>query len=62
MLSWANSFVQAHPALVKGVMAFTGVMGGAAVAVTGLGEPGIIAHLLQLVDVGVRHIGGGQDG
>ena len=32
VLSWANSFVQAHPALVKGVMAFTGVMGGAAVA------------------------------
>lgn len=36
VLSWANSFVQAHPALVKGVMAFTGVMGGAAVAVTGV--------------------------
>lgn len=32
VLSWANSFVQAHPALVKGVMAFTGVMGAAAVA------------------------------
>ena len=36
VLSWANSFVQAHPALVKGVMTFTGVMGGAAVAVTGV--------------------------
>ena len=36
VLGWANSFVQAHPALVKGVMTFTGVMGSAAVAVTGV--------------------------
>ena len=36
VLVWANGFVQAHPALVKGVMTFTGVMGSAAVAVTGV--------------------------
>lgn len=36
VLTWANDFVQAHPALVKGVMTFTGVMGSAAVAVTGV--------------------------
>jgi len=36
VLTWTNRFVQENPALVKGVMTFTGVMGGAAVAVTGV--------------------------
>lgn len=36
VLTWANDFVQEHPALVKGVMTFTGVIGGATVAVTGV--------------------------
>lgn len=35
-IAWVDSFIQDHPALTKGVMAFTGVMGGAAVAVTGV--------------------------
>lgn len=36
LLGWINSFIQAHPAMTKGVMTFTGVMGTAAVAVTGV--------------------------
>ncbi|MDE7243592.1 MAG: phage tail tape measure protein, partial [Oscillospiraceae bacterium] len=36
VLTGVNGFVEEHPALVKGVMAFTGVMGTAAVAVTGV--------------------------
>jgi len=36
MLGWVNDFIQAHPALTKGVMTFTGVMGAAAVAITGV--------------------------
>lgn len=35
-LTWADKFIQEHPALTKGVMAFTGVLGGAAMAVTGV--------------------------
>lgn len=35
-LSWIDGFIQDHPALTKGVMSFTGVLGGAAVAVTGV--------------------------
>lgn len=31
-IAWVDSFIQDHPALTKGVMAFTGVMGGAAVS------------------------------
>lgn len=36
VLAWVDGFIQDHPALTKGVMAFTGVLGGAAVAVTGV--------------------------
>lgn len=36
VLGLANSFIQAHPAMTKGVMTFTGVMGAAAVAITGV--------------------------
>lgn len=35
-MTWANGFIRDHPALTKGVIAFTGVMGGAAVAITGV--------------------------
>ncbi len=35
VLTWVNEFVQEHPALVKGVMTFTGAMGAATVAITG---------------------------
>ena len=36
LLGWVNSFIQAHPAMTKGVMTFTGVMGTATVAITGV--------------------------
>ena len=35
-LGVADTFIQENPALVKGVMTFTGVLGGAAVAITGV--------------------------
>lgn len=35
-LTWVNGFIRDHPALTKGVMAFTGTLGTAAVAVTGV--------------------------
>ncbi len=35
-LTWGDQFIQDHPALTKGVMAFTGTLGAAAVAVTGV--------------------------
>lgn len=36
VLTWVNDFIQAHPAMTKGVMTFTGVMGAATVAITGV--------------------------
>ena len=36
VLVWIDGFMQAHPALVKGTMAFTGVMGSAAAAIAGV--------------------------
>jgi len=36
VLTWVNGFIQAHPAMTKGVMTFTGVMGAATVAITGV--------------------------
>ena len=35
LLGDANEFVKEHPALVKGIMTFTGAMGGATLAITG---------------------------
>ena len=36
MLVWIDGFMQAHPALTKGIMTFTGVMGSAAAAIAGV--------------------------
>lgn len=36
MLTWVDGFIREHPALTKGVIAFTGALGGAAVAITGV--------------------------
>ncbi len=36
VLGWIDGFIQENPALVKGVMTFTGVMGAAAVSITGV--------------------------
>ena len=36
VLTWVDGFIREHPALTKGVIAFTGALGGAAVAVTGV--------------------------
>ncbi len=36
VLVWIDGFMQAHPALTKGIMTFTGVMGSAAAAIAGV--------------------------
>ena len=36
VLAWIDGFMQAHPALTKGIMTFTGVMGSAAAAIAGV--------------------------
>ena len=53
-LAWVDGFIQDHPALTKGVMAFTGVLGGAAVAITGVNAA---LKLFQVLNVAAMFTG-----
>lgn len=50
-LTWVNGFIKDNPAVVKGVVTFTGAMGAAAVAITGVNAAMKVFQLLNMASL-----------